>query len=168
MKSNITDSPLRLYSPSQFPTIWQDPEGRTIHGYQNLTDQHHADGWRDYMAPTYDPSTQRLGELVYDEESDTVTRQVIAKTPDELEAERLAQIPSEIKPSQGKIQLHRLGLLDAVNTMIENSNDSELKIFWEYALTWELQNSYIQSMANLLGMTDADVEGFFVDASQIS
>lgn len=168
MKSSLNDSSIRLYSPSQFPTIWKDSEGRTIHGYQNRTDLHHADGWRDYVAPTYDPSTHRLGELIYDEQNDVVTRQVIAKTPEELESERLAQIPSEIKPSQGKIMLHRAGLLSQVEFMIEQSNDVELKLFWEYALSWELENSYIQSLATVLGMNRTDVEEFFVAASQIS
>lgn len=168
MKSNLNDSPLQLYSTTQFPTIWQDPEGRTIHGYQNRTDLHHAGGWREYVAPTYDVSTHRLGELIYDESTDTVTREVIAKTQEELESERLAQIPYEIKPSQGKIQLHRMDLLSQVDFMIEQSNDVELKLFWEYALTWERDNSYIQSLATVLGMNKTDVENFFIEASKIN
>lgn len=164
MKSNIHHTPIRL---SSIPSISTDSEGRTIHGYQNRPDLHYTDGWRDYVAPTYDPTTHKTGGLIYDEQNDVVTSQVIAKTSEELEADRLAQITSEIKPSQGKIQLHRMGYLEAVDQMIQNSPDVELRLFWEYALTWELNNSYVQSMAASLGMNTEDVQEFFMQASQI-
>lgn len=164
MKSNIHHTPLRL---SSIPTIGTDPEGRTIHGYQNRTDLHYVDGWRDYVEPGFDRLTQRLGDLVYDEAQDKVTRVVIDKTPEELEAERRAMVPYEIRPSQGKIMLHRMGLLESVEAMIQNSPDVELRLFWEYALTWELDNSYIQAMAASIGLTSEDVEAFFTQANEI-
>lgn len=164
MKSNIHHTPLRI---SSIPTIWTDAQGRTIHGYQNRTDLHYVDGWRDYVEPGFDQLTQRLGELIYDEAQDIVTRQVIYKTTEELEAERRAMVPNEIRPSQGKIMLHRMGLLDSVELMIQNSPDVELRLFWEYALTWELNNSYIQAMAASIGLTTEDVEAFFIQASEI-
>lgn len=72
-----------------------------------------------------------------------------------------------IKPSQGKIMLHRMGLLESVEAMIQNSPDVELRLFWEYALTWELDNSYIQAMAASIGLTSEDVEAFFTQANEI-
>ena len=72
-----------------------------------------------------------------------------------------------IKPSQGKIQLHRIGLLDMVEEMIQNSNDKELKLFWEYALVWEIENIYINQMANALQMTPEQIQNFFFEASKI-
>ena len=164
MKSNIHHTPLRLTS---IPSISTDSEGRTIHGYQNRTDLHYVDGWRDYVEPGFDGLTQRLGDLVYDEAKDIVTRVVIDKTAEELEAERRAMVPFSITPTQGRIALKLMGLLDNVNTMIENSEDAALKIYWEYSLSWDRQNSYISSMANLLGMTEQDLDNFFIEASQI-
>ena len=164
MKANIHAQPLILRS---IPFTWTDSEGRTIHGYQNRTDLHYVDGWRDYVEPEFDPITQRLGELIYDEAKDIVTRVVIDKTPEDLESERRSQIPFEIKPSQGKIMLHRMGLLEGVEQMIQNSEDRELQLFWEYALTWERDNSYIHAMAIGLGMNEEDVLNFFSEASLI-
>lgn len=84
MKSNINESPLKTYSTSKFPTIWTDSEGRTIHGYQNRVDLHHADGWRDYVAPTYNAATHKLGDLYYDTQSDTVSHAVVPLSEQEL------------------------------------------------------------------------------------
>lgn len=168
MTSNITQSPISTFSSIQeYIRTHGSPRPHVINYHLADPAIHYEDGFRDYVAPAFDPATHRLGELIYDEVSDTVTRQVIAKTPEELESERLAQIPYEIKPSQGKIQLHRMGLLDNVNTMIEQLNDTELTLFWEYALTWERNNSYIQTLANQIGMNETDIENFFINASQI-
>lgn len=84
MKSNLNDSPLRLYSPSQFPTVWKDHEYRTIHGYQNRTDLHYVDGWRDYVAPTYNIATHKLEDLYYDTQSDTVSHTIVPLSEQEL------------------------------------------------------------------------------------
>jgi hypothetical protein len=74
----------------------------------------------------------------------------------------------QIKPSQGKIQLHRMGIFQIVSQIIENSNDIELQIFWEYAITWELKNKHIIQLGEELGMSEMDVKEFFINASKIS
>jgi hypothetical protein len=60
-----------------------------------------------------------------------------------------------------------MGLLDQVNAMVENAGDPALQIYWEYSLSWDRENPYISSMANLLGMGEEDLENFFVQASAI-
>lgn len=74
---------------------------------------------------------------------------------------------NEIRPSQGKIQLHRMGILDSISQMIDASEDAELKIFWEYALVWEIDNQYVIQLAQSLGMTSEQINDFFFQASQI-
>jgi len=46
-------------------------------GYENRTDIHFEDGWRDEVVPQYNPVKQRLGERYYDVENDVVTYPVI-------------------------------------------------------------------------------------------
>lgn len=163
MKSNITQTPLRTYS--RLPKSW--PDRPNLINYDKAdASTHQADGWREVIRPTIQ-ANQKLGELLYDQGNDVVTYAVLDKTPEELEAERLAQVPQSITPTQGRIALKLMGLLDNVNTMIENSDDAALKIYWEYSLSWDRQNSYISSMANLLGMSDTDLDNFFIEASNI-
>lgn len=175
MKSNIKDAALRLYSVSQFPTIWKDEEGRTIHGYQNRTDLHYTDGWRDYLAPVYDPATHRIGELVYDKEKDVVTREVIKLTAEELEQNRKAQIPYSITPTQGRVLLAQMpgsvegdSLLHDVLARLPDSKTEPIAIYWEYAMSWDRDSQFVAQMAAALGMTETDVDEFFIAASQIS
>ena len=164
MKSNIHHTPLRL---SSIPTIGTDSEGRTIHGYQNRIDLHYVDGWREYVEPNYDSFTQRLGELIYDEAQDIVTRVLINKTPEELEAERRAMIPFTITPTQGRIRLKQMNLLEQVVLLVENSADEELQIYWEYALSWDRDNTFVRQMALELGMSEDDLDNFYLTASQL-
>ena len=61
-------------------------------GYQNRTDLHYEDGWRDEIMPEVDQFHQ-LGERYYDDENDVVTYTVIEKVIDlaELLQRRLAR-----------------------------------------------------------------------------
>jgi hypothetical protein len=162
MKSNIHSLTLR-----SIPSTWTDSEGRTIHGYQNRTDLHYADGWRDYVAPVYDSATHKLSELIYDEEKDVVTRKVVKKTAEELEAERQAMIPFTITPTQGRIRLKQMNLLEQVVLLVKNSADEELQIYWEYALSWDRDNTFVRQMAFELGMTEDDLDNFYLTESLI-
>lgn len=163
MISNINQSPLLTYS--SLPKSW--PDRPNLINYDKADASiHHADGWRDVIRPTIQ-ATQKLGALYYDQENDVVTYVVLDKTHEELEAERLAKVPQSITTTQGRIALKLMGILDQVNTMIENSNDESLKIYWEYSLSWDRQNSYISSMGNLLGMSEQDLDNFFIEASNI-
>jgi hypothetical protein len=162
MKSNINNLSRTF---SQLPKSW--PARPNLINYDKADASiHQEDGWREVIRPTVQ-ANQKLGELYYDQENDVVTYAVLDKTPEELEAERRAMVPFSITPTQGRIALKLMGLLDNVNTMIENSEDAALKIYWEYSLSWDRQNTYISSMANLLGMTEQDLDNFFIEASKI-
>lgn len=163
MKANI-NQPSKTYS--KIPSSWE-ARPNTMN-YHNLpAEEHLKDGWRDVVRPQIDSSIQYLGSLYYYEQEDVFTYQVLVKSPEQLEAERRAQVPSTITPTQGRIQLKRLGLLAQVNTMVENATDEALQIYWEYALSWDRYNSYIIDLANLLGMSEEDLDNFFIQASQI-
>lgn len=164
MKAN-TNKPNQTFA--KIPSSWE-ARPNTMN-YHNLpTEEHYADGWRDVVRPDIDSSIQYLGSLYYDEQDDVFTYQVLVKSPEQLEAERRALVPYSVTPTQGRIQLKQMGLLDQVNQMIEASDDDALKIYWEYSLSWERNNSYISSLANILGMSENDLDNFFIQASQIN
>jgi hypothetical protein len=164
MLANLTLTPPRTFST--LPKSW--PARPRLINYDKADPAiHYEDGWRAVVFPDYDAALQRLGELTFDAENDSFTYAVIDKTPEELEAERKAMIPASITPTQGRILLMQMGLLDQVNAMVENAGDPALQIYWEYALSWDRENPYISSMANLLGMGEEDLENFFIQASAI-
>jgi hypothetical protein len=78
------------------PYTYSRPTGETVFGYNKLPEAElYADGWRNGSVPTYDPATQRLGQRYYNEAMDAVTWVVIDKTPEELAAEREAEIQAK-------------------------------------------------------------------------
>lgn len=165
MKSNINIIPLKTWS--SIPSSWES-RPNTINYNQLPESELYADGWRDVVVPSIDQDTQKLGVLVYDSINDIVTYQVIDLTPEEISQREKALVPYSITPTQGRIQLSRMGILPQVVSMVETSSDEELKVYWEYALSWDLDNKHIISMSNLLGMTEADLDDFFIDASLIT
>jgi hypothetical protein len=62
-------------------------------GYENRTDIHYEDGWRDEVIPEFDPLVQYLGAAFYDAENDVVTYPVLQMVID-VEAEK-ARLLSE-------------------------------------------------------------------------
>jgi hypothetical protein len=56
-------------------------------GYETRTDLHFEDGWRDEVIPEYDPYTQCLGSLYYDQVNDYCTYEVVDLEID-LESEK--------------------------------------------------------------------------------
>jgi len=165
MLSNITQSPLRLYG--SIPQEW-DARPEMIHYHKADPTIHHEDGWREVIQPEYDPATHRIGELVYDKKMDLVTYEVIQKTKEELEAERKALVPFSIAKLQAMIMLTRMGIKDQVLAMVDSSDNQEIKLYFEHAATWERASPIINSFAPALGMSQDDLDTFFIEASKIN
>lgn len=172
MKSNITETPLKTY-PS-IPKYWKS-RLNTVN-YDTLPPaEHYKDGWRDYLAPVYDPATHRIGELIYDKEKEVVTREVVKLTAEELEQIRKAQIPASITPTQGRVLLAQMpgskegeSLLHDVLALIPEDKTDPVFIYFEYAISWDRESQFVGQLAAALGLTDDAVDALFVAASQIS
>ncbi|WP_286969536.1 hypothetical protein [Algoriphagus sp.] len=169
MISNLNQSPLRTY-PSIESYIRQHGSPRPHLMNYHLADPaiHYEDGFRDYAHPIIDVDTHKLGELIYDEEKNLVTREVIAKTTEELDAERKAQVPFSIAKLQAMIMLTRMGIKDQVLAMVDSSDNQEIKLYFEHAATWERASPIINSFAPALGMSQDDLDSFFIEASKIN
>ena len=83
MKALIVDTTITLFA--QIPQDWVRPDGTSVLNYANATSYHYPDGWRDYVEPSFDPATERAGDLIEigTDPNKTVTRQVIPLTQEE-------------------------------------------------------------------------------------
>ena len=90
--------------------------------------------------------------------SDEAIDKAVAKRKDELKVK-------VITPLQAKLQLHRAGLLDEVEAMV--ASDTEIKLFWEYALVIERNHPILAQVATGLGMTEEQLDELFAAASKL-
>lgn len=78
--------------------------------------------------------------------------------------------PKEITMRQCRLQLLSDGLLDAVGTAINalpSPQKEAAQIEWEYSAKVSRDSALIASLAPALGLTDADIETLFIEASQL-
>jgi len=75
---------------------------------------------------------------------------------------------TQVTAYQAKIQLSRSGLYDSVVTTVNTSDNPELKIAWEVATTFERNSPFILALQPELGLTDAQVDDLFQQASLIT
>jgi hypothetical protein len=65
----------------------------------------------------------------------------------EVQLQWIADFPEKITTAQLKLWLNRSGKLKAVNEFINQSDNEELKIMWEYATEWHYVNEQLQELA---------------------
>ena len=82
---------------------------------------------------------------------------LIIFTPEQLESNR-------ITPAQGRAQLSRDSKLAAVATYIEQSDNDELKIFWEYSTFWDRNTPTVKALAQSFSI---DLDTFWASAKAI-
>jgi hypothetical protein len=76
-------------------------------------------------------------------------------------------VPVRITTLQGKLQLINMDLLDKVEEIIYSAGSRE-KVYWEYAINWERSNPIINGFAAAIGMTQEELDSFFIEASKLS
>jgi hypothetical protein len=74
-------------------------------------------------------------------------------------------VPPEITPLQCKLQLLEIGLLDEVEALV--AADRKVQLYWEYALVIERDNEILLMITSALGMTEDEVDEFFITASKL-
>ena len=75
------------------------------------------------------------------------------------------EVPQEITPLQSKLQLLEIGLLDEVEAIV--SADRKVQLYCEYALVIERDNEILLMITSALGMTEDEVDEFFITASKL-
>lgn len=102
-------------------------------GYENRTDIHYEDGWRDEVIPEYDPMVQYLGTAVYDPENDVVTYPVLQKVIN-VEAEKarllsdLANARREVATLVMEAQLSNDPVPEGLQSLIDMSRQINIRV----------------------------------------
>lgn len=74
-----------------------------------------------------------------------------------------------VSPYQGKVALLNAGILNNVETIINGPNADVLaRLAWDNAKEWRRLSPMILSLATAIGLTDAQVDELFVEASKVS
>jgi hypothetical protein len=75
-------------------------------------------------------------------------------------------VPSSVTPRQVRLLLLSQGLLSQVEAIIAAS-DEATKITWQYASEFNRNDPLLGALAKQLGLTDEQVDGFFIAAAQL-
>lgn len=74
-------------------------------------------------------------------------------------------VPTQITPRQLRLHLLTLGLLDDVEALC--TTDKAMSIWFEYSLDFQRNHPMIEAMAVQLGLTQDDMDTFFIEASKL-
>lgn len=75
--------------------------------------------------------------------------------------------PNVVSPYQAKSALMYAGLYETVETMINNSNNSVLKIAWNSATEFNKNSTFIQALAQQINLSEEQIDVLFLSASYI-
>jgi len=88
MKAITINGTIKKYN--KIPKRWRrlaTPDKITV-GYNYLpSEEHELDGFRDLVKPEYDDATQRLGQMIYDEDADNYTFEIVEMSEEEIAEE---------------------------------------------------------------------------------
>lgn len=82
-----------------------------------------------------------------------------------IEPEPVVIIPNSVTKLQAKLQLLEIGLLDEVETLIEQ--DRKAKLYWTDSQNFLRTDEILLGMATALGLNDAQLDDLFVKASKL-
>jgi len=75
---------------------------------------------------------------------------------------------TQITRRQGRLTLHRFGLLTQVEAYMQDPNtDIEVKITYEDATTWYRNDPMINVIGSEFGLTEAEIDELFIQASKL-
>lgn len=75
-------------------------------------------------------------------------------------------VPLLVTARQARLLLLQKGLLSTVENMI-SQRDEASRITWEYATIFERDNPLLTQLSEDLGLTEEEIDEFFIEASRI-
>ena len=89
MKAITVNGTIKKYN--KIPKRWRrlaTPDRVTV-GYDKYlsNEEHELDGFRDLVKPEYDDATQRLGQMIYNEDADNYTFEIVEMSEEEIAEE---------------------------------------------------------------------------------
>jgi len=170
------------YTPKEranYPELKDIPEDIMISEYVNrpLSDDQLVEVTKFYSSyprepevkPMFNEATEKLvengTEVIY---GLTYKKyEVIALTQTELEARYRASIPQSIDPRQIRKQLTNMGLRQTAESIISESDDYDLKDWWEYSLEYQRNHPVLALFASQMNLTDAQLDDMFIEAAEL-
>jgi len=116
---------------------------------------------------------ENLVVAVFDEDGISRKSMLASKLPEGAVVEPYiappTPIPSTVTRFQALAVLAAGGYLDTVRTyMATLDQDNVQRLAWENATDWERSSPTLTALAQMLGLTDAQVDDLFIAASQVS
>jgi hypothetical protein len=72
-----------------------------------------------------------------------------------------------VTATQARLALFHAGLMDRVKQVVEDAAYEPIRIYFEYAATWERGNPYVQALAIEIGLTDDEIDALFEAAAKL-
>lgn len=83
-------------------------------------------------------------------------------------AQASAQAASSVTPLQASKALRAAGLLAQVQAMVAAApEDDDVRLAWDWALTWERNSPFVATLGAALGLTDAQIDDLFAAAAAL-
>lgn len=165
MKANLKNIQFIYQS---IPTRYEK-DGIITDGYDKLTENHFADGWRNVIIESLGPNQKHAQNYIL--ENDIVVKKAVDMTEEEIIAKKKSQVPEKVYNLQLRLALIDVGIMPSFVTSklqeIEDEVDRERKIaLFEFANFIERKNQDLISMAKTtFGMTDEQIDNLFILAN---
>lgn len=82
-----------------------------------------------------------------------------------IEPTPVIEVPQTITPRQLRLQLLTITLLDEVEALC--ATDKAMSIWFEYSLDFQRSHPMIEAMGLQLGMSETDMDNFFIEANKL-
>lgn len=131
--------------PMVLPQSWRNISGLPLLGNDGLREI----GWLPYNDNKIDVPAGKVAvpSIAIGSTSVEVTYTLRDMTAEEFAAANApGPVPESVTRAQGRIWLHRAGILPAVTNAINASSDVELQIWWQDAQTWRRNNVHIETL----------------------
>jgi len=135
----VVDSEIQLYN--SLPKTFIDSDGKTHLNYPKQTTlKHYEDGFREYIRPSYDVNTQRLGAVIFDVANDIFTNEIIELSDEQIQSS-LISISQSLKQ-----ELIQQALAQQIEDEAQSKSDTEaldsknLFPIWETGIAYQLNH----------------------------
>lgn len=162
------------YIPAGIPIEWDENNYCTVSA---LIADGKAEQFKVYpfyatSKPAHDPITQAVSELdpVLVDGNWTQQWQVTGLSPEEIQANQKALVPSSVTMRQARLTLLGAGLLasvDAAIASLPSPQKEAARIEWEYAAEVQRSSGLVPMMAAALGLDDAVLDALFIEAERL-
>ena len=144
---------------------------RNISGFNLISDENYLKsiGWYKVIKnqTNYDSSCQRIASYEYVFDGDKVQENIVLEN---FSPTQEKSIPGSITATQIRLWLVKNdisleSIVQAINSLEDDSLRKELLVKWEYVPYFERSNVFIDQVGAMLGMTPQQIDQVFVEAS---